>query len=112
MDTNVVASGLRSNAGASFARDGSQFDHLLGDNEEFMIGNLACRALHTPGHTPACMTYTVTSGDDLAAFVGDTIFMPDSGTARADFPGGDARAVPFDPAAALLAAPNPPVPVP
>lgn len=79
------------NAGASFARDGSQFDHLLADNEEFKIGNLACRALHTPGHTPACMTYTVSSGDDLAAFVGDTIFMPDFGTARCDFPGGNAN---------------------
>ncbi len=79
------------NAGASFARDGSQFDHLFADNEEFKIGNLACRALHTPGHTPACMTYTVSSGDDLAAFVGDTIFMPDFGTARCDFPGGNAK---------------------
>jgi len=79
------------NAGASFARDGSQFDHLLADNEEFKIGNLACRALHTPGHTPACMTYTVSSGDDLVAFVGDTIFMPDFGTARCDFPGGNAN---------------------
>ncbi len=79
------------NVGASFARDGSQFDHLFADNEEFKIGNLACRALHTPGHTPACMTYTVSSGDDLAAFVGDTIFMPDFGTARCDFPGGNAK---------------------
>lgn len=79
------------NAGTSFARDGSQFDHLLTDNEEFKIGNLSCRALHTPGHTPACMTYTVSSGDDLAAFVGDTIFMPDFGTARCDFPGGNAN---------------------
>ena len=78
------------NAGDSFARDGSQFDHLLSDNEEFSIGNLRCRALHTPGHTPACMTYTVASGDELAAFVGDTIFMPDFGTARCDFPGGNA----------------------
>jgi glyoxylase-like metal-dependent hydrolase (beta-lactamase superfamily II) len=79
------------NAGSAFAMDGSQFDRLLLDNEAFKIGNLACRALHTPGHTPACMTYTVASGQELAAFVGDTIFMPDFGTARCDFPGGDAH---------------------
>lgn len=79
------------NAGSSFAKDGSQFDHLLVDNEAFQIGKLQCRALHTPGHTPACMTYTVTCGNELAAFVGDTIFMPDFGTARCDFPGGDAH---------------------
>ncbi len=75
------------NAGSEFERDGSQFDHLFGDNETFSIGNLEARALHTPGHTPACMTFVI--GD--AAFVGDTLFMPDYGTARADFPGGDSR---------------------
>lgn len=74
------------NAGTEFQRDGSQFDHLFQDGEPFTIGGLAAIALHTPGHTPACMTYVV--GD--AAFVGDTLFMPDFGTARADFPGGDA----------------------
>ncbi len=75
------------NAGEEFRRDGSQFDRLLGDGETFRIGRLEARAMHTPGHTPACMTYVI--GD--AAFVGDTLFMPDFGTARADFPGGDAR---------------------
>lgn len=75
------------NAGSEFQRDGAQFDALFGDEEEFSIGALHCRAIHTPGHTPACMTYVV--GD--AAFVGDTLFMPDYGTARCDFPGGDAR---------------------
>lgn len=73
--------------GADFARDGSQFDHLFGDDETLKIGNLEGVALHTPGHTPACMSYVF--GD--AAFVGDTLFMPDYGTARADFPGGDAK---------------------
>jgi glyoxylase-like metal-dependent hydrolase (beta-lactamase superfamily II) len=75
------------NAGTEFQRDGSQFDTLLSDGDTFHIGNIAARAIHTPGHTPACMTYVI--GD--AAFVGDTIFMPDFGTARCDFPGGDAR---------------------
>lgn len=75
------------NVEAAFARDGSQFDHLFADEETFRIGGIEARALHTPGHTPACMTYAI--GD--AAFVGDTLFMPDYGTARADFPGGDAR---------------------
>jgi glyoxylase-like metal-dependent hydrolase (beta-lactamase superfamily II) len=73
--------------GPDFARDGRQFDHLFTDGETYAIGGLTARALHTPGHTPACMTHVV--GD--AAFVGDTLFMPDGGTARADFPGGDAR---------------------
>ncbi len=77
------------NAGPEFARDGSQFDFLLSDNDTFRVGDLEGVALHTPGHTPACMTYVI--GD--AAFVGDTLFMPDYGTARADFPGGDARAL-------------------
>lgn len=75
------------NAGTEFARDGSQFDHLFTDGETFTIGGLTGQTMHTPGHTPACMTYVI--GD--AAFVGDTMFMPDYGTARADFPGGDAR---------------------
>jgi glyoxylase-like metal-dependent hydrolase (beta-lactamase superfamily II) len=75
------------NAGTEFQRDGSQFDHLFADGERFSIGGLDAVALHTPGHTPACMTYVI--GD--AAFVGDTLFMPDYGTARADFPGGDAH---------------------
>ena len=70
----------------SFARNGSQFDHLLTPNEELKIGNLSMTAMHTPGHTPACMSFVV--GD--ACFVGDTLFMPDYGTARCDFPGGDA----------------------
>ncbi|MEZ6013208.1 MAG: MBL fold metallo-hydrolase [Hyphomonas sp.] len=75
------------NEGTRFQRDGSQFDKLFVDGDTFRIGNIEARAMHTPGHTPACMTYVV--GD--AAFVGDTMFMPDYGTARADFPGGDAR---------------------
>jgi glyoxylase-like metal-dependent hydrolase (beta-lactamase superfamily II) len=79
------------NAGSDFARDGSQFDHLFADGEAFAIGSLQARALHTPGHTPACMTYVVADEVETAAFVGDTLFMPDYGTARCDFPGGDAR---------------------
>lgn len=75
------------NAGREFARDGSQFDRLFTDGESFEVGNVPARAIHTPGHTPACMTYVI--GD--AAFVGDTLFMPDYGTARCDFPGGDAH---------------------
>jgi glyoxylase-like metal-dependent hydrolase (beta-lactamase superfamily II) len=75
------------NAGREFQRDGSQFDHLFADGERFTIGSLQAQALHTPGHTPACMSYLV----EDAAFVGDTLFMPDYGTARCDFPGGDAR---------------------
>ena len=70
-----------------FSTDGSQFDHLLADGESFTIGDLQARVIATPGHTPACSTYLI--GD--AAFVGDTLFMPDFGTARCDFPGGDAR---------------------
>ena len=75
------------NAGAGFHIDGSQFDHLFADGDTFIIGDLPARVMHTPGHTPACVTYVI--GD--AAFVGDTLFMPDYGTARCDFPGGDAR---------------------
>ncbi|MGF2734715.1 MBL fold metallo-hydrolase [Marinobacter sp. DUT-1] len=75
------------NAGTEFARDGSQFDRLFEEGDSFQIGNLEGWVLHTPGHTPACLTYVI--GD--AAFVGDTLFAPDSGTARCDFPGGDAH---------------------
>ncbi len=77
------------NEGTEFQRDGSQFDHLFRDGETYTIGTLKAQVLHTPGHTPACTTHVI--GD--AAFVGDTLFMPDSGTARADFPGGDAHAL-------------------
>lgn len=79
------------NAGEGFAHDGSQFDHLFADGEAFAIGSLQVRAMHTPGHTPACMSYVVSDANQSAAFVGDTLFMPDYGTARCDFPGGDAR---------------------
>ncbi|MEB0026109.1 MBL fold metallo-hydrolase [Pseudomonas sp. MH9.2] len=79
------------NTGSDMARDGSQFDHLFTNDESFAIGTLQCRTLHTPGHTPACMTYVVSDSEETAAFVGDTLFMPDYGTARCDFPGGDAR---------------------
>ena len=75
------------NEGTEFQRDGSQFDALLREQDRFGIGALGGFALHTPGHTPACMTYVI--GD--AAFVGDTLFMPDFGTARCDFPGGNAH---------------------
>jgi glyoxylase-like metal-dependent hydrolase (beta-lactamase superfamily II) len=75
------------NEGTEFRRDGSQFDRLFKDGDSYMIGGMRAFALHTPGHTPACMTHVI--GD--AAFVGDTLFMPDGGSARADFPGGDAR---------------------
>jgi glyoxylase-like metal-dependent hydrolase (beta-lactamase superfamily II) len=75
------------NEGTEFQRDGSQFDRLFDDGDSYQIGAMTAHTLHTPGHTPACMTHVV--GD--AAFVGDTLFMPDGGSARADFPGGDAR---------------------
>ena len=82
------------NAGSEFARDGSQFDRLFTDGDHFSIGGLQAVAMHTPGHTPACMSYVVRdhSVDPLrtVAFVGDTLFMPDYGTARCDFPGGSA----------------------
>jgi glyoxylase-like metal-dependent hydrolase (beta-lactamase superfamily II) len=74
------------NAGPSFHSDGSQFDRLFADGERFAVGGLEAIALHVPGHTPACMAYVI--GDTV--FVGDTLFMPDYGTARCDFPGGDA----------------------
>jgi glyoxylase-like metal-dependent hydrolase (beta-lactamase superfamily II) len=75
------------NEGTEFQRDGSQFDRLFADGDSYRIGSMTAFTLYTPGHTPACMTHVI--GD--AAFVGDTLFMPDGGTARADFPGGDAR---------------------
>src|SRR5947209_3694436 len=75
------------NAGTEFQRDGSQFDRLFKDGDSFKLGSIDAAAMHTPGHTPACMTYVIGN----AAFIGDTLFMPDYGTARADFPGGDAR---------------------
>lgn len=74
------------NAEQSFHTDGSQFDHLFTDGEAYQVGSIAAKAIHTPGHTPACMSHLI--GDAL--FVGDTIFMPDFGTARCDFPGGNA----------------------
>ncbi len=79
------------NLDSEFARDGSQFDRLLVDGDVLMIGGLKLTAMHTPGHTPACMTYVVSDASQQVAFVGDTLFMPDYGTARCDFPGGDAR---------------------
>lgn len=88
------------NVEASFPADGSQFDVLFDDGAEFSIGELSCRVLHTPGHTPACVTYAV--GDAL--FVGDTLFAPDYGTARCDFPGGDAQVL-FQSVKKLLAFP-------
>lgn len=75
------------NEGTEFRRDGSQFDRLFKDGDTYRIGCMTAFVMHTPGHTPACTTHV--AGD--AAFVGDTLFMPDGGTARADFPGGDAR---------------------
>ncbi|MCT2538388.1 MBL fold metallo-hydrolase [Sedimentimonas flavescens] len=77
------------NEGTEFQRDGSQFDKLFVEGDSFEIGGLDGHVLHTPGHTPACLTYVI--GD--AAFVGDTLFMPDYGTARCDFPGGSAEAL-------------------
>ena len=75
------------NEGTAFQRDGSQFDRLFREQDRFAIGDMSGFVLHTPGHTPACLTYVI--GD--AAFVGDTLFMPDFGTARCDFPGGSAE---------------------
>tara|TARA_B100000524_G_scaffold255354_1_gene138255 strand:- start:37 stop:930 length:894 start_codon:yes stop_codon:yes gene_type:complete len=75
------------NAGTEFQRDGSQFDKLFEDNDEYKIGNINCKVINTPGHTPACTAHVI--GNSI--FVGDTLFMPDLGSARADFPGGDAR---------------------
>ncbi len=89
------------NEGTEFQRDGSQFDRLFADGDSFHIGQMRGDVLHTPGHTPACMTYVI--GD--AAFVGDTLFMPDFGTARCDFPGGSA-AVMFASVQRILALPD------
>ena len=75
------------NAGTEFQRDGSQFDKLFKDNDEYKIGNINCKVINTPGHTPACTAHVI--GNSI--FVGDTLFMPDLGSARADFPGGNAR---------------------
>lgn len=88
------------NAGTDFQRDGSQFDRLFEDGDSYQIGKMTAHAMHAPGHTPACMTHVI--GD--AAFVGDTIFMPDGGTARADFPGGDATTL-FNSVRRLLSLP-------
>jgi glyoxylase-like metal-dependent hydrolase (beta-lactamase superfamily II) len=89
------------NAGTEFARDGRQFDHLFADGDTYQVGNIEARAIHTPGHTPACMSHVI--GD--AVFVGDTLFMPDYGTARCDFPGGDARTL-YQSVQKLLALPD------
>lgn len=75
------------NEGTEFQRDGSQFDQLFQEGDTFQVGNLEVRVLHTPGHTPACLTYVI----ENSAFLGDTLFMPDFGTARVDFPGGSAE---------------------
>jgi glyoxylase-like metal-dependent hydrolase (beta-lactamase superfamily II) len=89
------------NAGTEFQRDGSQFDRLFTDNEIYQVGSLNCFAMHTPGHTPACMVHVM--GDTV--FTGDTLFMPDGGSARADFPGGDAGEL-FDSITRVLALPD------
>ncbi len=85
-----------------FRLDGSQFDHLFADGEQFKIGAFDATAIYVPGHMHTDMAYRI--GDEL--FVGDTLFMPDLGTARCDFPGGDARDVPFDPAACSRSRPR------
>lgn len=89
------------NEGTEFQRDGSQFDKLFREGDEFAIGGLVGHVMHTPGHTPACLTYVI--GD--AAFVGDTMFMPDFGTARCDFPGGSAEVM-YDSIQRILALPD------
>jgi glyoxylase-like metal-dependent hydrolase (beta-lactamase superfamily II) len=89
------------NEGTEFQRDGSQFDRLFTEGDSFHIGQLRGDVLHTPGHTPACLTYVI--GD--AAFVGDTLFMPDFGTARCDFPGGSADTM-YDSVQKILALPD------
>lgn len=89
------------NEGTEFQRDGSQFDALFREGDVFQIGQMRGDVLHTPGHTPACLTYVI--GD--AAFVGDTLFMPDFGTARCDFPGGSAEAL-FDSVQKILSLPD------
>lgn len=89
------------NEGTEFERDGSQFDALFSDGDVYSIGNMKSYTIDTPGHTPACMTHVI--GD--AAFVGDTLFMPDGGSARADFPGGDAGVL-FDSMHKILSLPD------
>ena len=89
------------NEGTEFQRDGSQFDALLKDGDEYQVGTMRCFAMHTPGHTPACMTHVMGN----ATFVGDTLFMPDGGSARADFPGGDAGVL-YDSIQKVLALPD------
>lgn len=89
------------NEGTEFQRDGSQFDRLFEEGDSLMIGQMRADVLHTPGHTPACLTYVI--GD--AAFVGDTLFMPDFGTARCDFPGGSSETL-FDSVQKILALPD------
>ncbi len=89
------------NEGTEFQRDGSQFDQLFDEGDSFHIGQMRADVLHTPGHTPACLTYVI--GD--AAFVGDTLFMPDFGTARCDFPGGSSEVL-YDSVQKILALPE------
>jgi glyoxylase-like metal-dependent hydrolase (beta-lactamase superfamily II) len=89
------------NEGTEFQRDGSQFDKLFKDGDTYQIGGMTAYAMHTPGHTPACMVHVI--GD--AAFAGDTLFMPDGGSARADFPGGDAGEL-YDSIQKVLALPG------
>jgi glyoxylase-like metal-dependent hydrolase (beta-lactamase superfamily II) len=89
------------NEGTEFQRDGSQFDRLFRDGDTYTIGSMPAFAMHTPGHTPACMTHVIGN----AAFVGDTLFMPDFGTARCDFPGGSAETM-FESVQKILALPD------
>ncbi|WP_417257484.1 MBL fold metallo-hydrolase [Celeribacter sp.] len=89
------------NEGTEFQRDGSQFDRLFKDGDTYKVGEMDCFAMHTPGHTPACMTHTMGN----ATFTGDTLFMPDGGSARADFPGGDAATL-YDSIQKVLALPD------
>lgn len=89
------------NEGTEFQRDGSQFDKLFGEGDTYKIGMMDAFTMHTPGHTPACMVHVIGN----AAFTGDTLFMPDSGSARADFPGGDAGEL-YDSIQKVLALPN------
>lgn len=89
------------NEGTEFQRDGSQFDALFKDGDTYTIGNMDVFAIYTPGHTPACMVHVIGN----AAFVGDTLFMPDGGSARADFPGGDAATL-YDSIMKVLALPD------
>ena len=89
------------NEGTEFQRDGSQFDRLFADGDSYQIGGLTAHVMATPGHTPACMTHVIGN----ATFVGDTLFMPDAGSARADFPGGDAGLL-YDSIQRVLALPD------